>query len=434
MQLNGNTSIRHALALATCTLLGTPPHEARAETAPDSWRVDASVLYYSEEDRVTVVEPVLFMRSKIGEDSFRSVRLVYDAMTGASPNGATATNTPQTFTAPSGGSSYTTPAGKTPLKDFEDKRVAVSVEWEKPLDRLRRVNYGVNASVEEDYLSFGLGTNLMQDFNDRLTTMTYGIAANLDFVSPTGGAPKPLQLLSVAAATPSGGGEEDEDEGEEGEDRETKIGVDAIVGVTQVLTRRALTQLNYSVGLSSGYLTDPYKVLSVVDGSTGATVDYRFESRPDSRLRQSVYWKIVYHFDKDVVNFSYRYFWDDWGIRAHTTDLHYRLELGKGFYLQPHYRYSTQTAADFYHHSLVNTAPVPEYASADYRLGEMVTTTAGLKFGVPTGKSGELSLRVESMTQSGESHPADAIGIQRNFDLFPTVKIRIAQLTYTGRF
>jgi hypothetical protein len=50
------------------------------------------------------------------------------------------------------------------------------------------------------------------------------------------------------------------------------------------------------------------------------------------------------------------------------------------------------------------------------------------------GKSGEVSLRVESMKQTGDSHPADAIGVQRNFDLFPTINTTIAQITYTGRF
>jgi hypothetical protein len=116
------------------------------------------------------------------------------------------------------------------------------------------------------------------------------------------------------------------------------------------------------------------------------------------------------------------------------VDLHYRLELWKGSYLQPHLRYATQTAADFYRHSLVSTDPVPAYASADYRLGKMTTTTAGLKFGMPVGKHTELSLRLESMAQSGDSHPPDAIGVQRNVDLFPTVKASIAQITYTGRF
>jgi hypothetical protein len=425
MQLNDKPSIRQALALATCTLLGAAP-PTRADSPADGWRADGAVLYYSEKDRVTVIEPVVFLKKTRADDSVVNVRLVFDSMTGASPNGATATNAPQTFTSPSSTTSYTTPAGETPLYDFSDERVAIAVELEKPLNRMRRAVYGVNASVEGDYYSLGASATLLQDFNDKLTTLTAGIAGSYDVVTPEGGTPAAMQLVN--APVPPG---DDEDEGESGE---SKTIADAIVGVTQVLSRRALTQLNYSVGYASGYLTDPYKVISVVDGATGSTVDHRFEGRPDSRLRQSLYWRGVYHFDRDVVHLTYRYFWDDWGIRTHSVDLHYRWELWKGSYLQPHLRYSKQTAADFYQHSLVNTDPVPQYASADYRLGDLLTTTVGLKFGMPVGRNSELSLRVESMKQSGESHPADAIGIQRDYDLFPTVNTTIAQITYTGRF
>jgi hypothetical protein len=436
MQLNRSDSIRRSLAIATCTLLGTAAHGARAQVGADNWRTDSSVLYYSEQDRVTVVEPVVFVRKQLGEESFLNFRLIYDSMTGSSPNGATPTSTVQTFTGASGGSSYSTPAGKTPLRKFDDQRVAAALERERPMSRLTRVTYGFNASTETDYTSVGASLNVMRDFNDKLTTLTTGISANYDQVSPQGGAPPEMELLSVAAAAapPGGGGGEDEEEGEEGEGGETKTGVDGIIGVTQVLTRRALTQLNYTVGLSSGYLTDPYKVLSVVDATTGATLDYRYELRPDNRLRQSLYWKFVYNFDRDVLNLSYRYYWDDWDIRAQTVDLHYRWELWGRSYLQPHARWSKQTAADFYRHSLVNTEPVPRYASADYRLGEMETSTVGLKLGLPFGKGSELNLRAEAMTQSGDGYPDDAIGIQHEFDLFPTVHAAIYQITYTARF
>lgn len=433
MQLTHDNSVRRALALATCTLLGTAAHEARAASVHDDWRVDSSVLYYSEKDRVEVVEPALFLRKQTGDESFFNLRIIYDSMTGASANGATPTNTVQTFSGASGGGSYTADAGATPTRSFRDQRIAVSAEWEEPVDRLNRGVFGANASIETDYASFGLSKNWMRDSDDKLTTWTTGISGNLDFVMPDGGAPTGLELMSAAAA--GGGGGEDEDEGGGGGDNaETKISVDGIVGITQVVTRRFLTQLNYSLGYTSGYLTDPYKIVSVVDPSTGATLDYRYEKRPDTRLRQTVFWKGVYGFDHDVVNLSYRYYWDDWSIKAHTVDAHYRFELGGGFYLQPHVRWSKQTAADFYRHSLVNGQAVPEFASADYRLGEMTTKTAGLKFGIHFGKDSEFSVRFEKMTQSGESHPADAIGIQRNYDLFPTIETTIAQITYISRW
>jgi hypothetical protein len=255
VQLTPNTCIRHTLAIATCTLLGTATHPARAETGSDNWRVDGSVLFYTEQDRISVIEPVVFLRKRTGDESYLNVRLVYDSMTGASPNGATATNTPQTFTSPSGTTTYTTPAGQTPLHKFNDTRVAISADWEKPINRMRRGVYGISVSKETDYSSAGLSANLIQDFNDKLTTLTVGIAASYDNVSPEGGTPVPLQLMSAIVPPPPGS---DDDEGGEGN---PKTSVDGIIGITQVLSRRALTQLNYSIGQSSGYLTDPYKIV-----------------------------------------------------------------------------------------------------------------------------------------------------------------------------
>jgi hypothetical protein len=78
-------------------------------------------------------------------------------------------------------------------------------------------------------------------------------------------------------------------------------------------------------------------------------------------------------------------------------------------------------------------APLPEYASADLRLGEMDSTTVGLKFGMPV-QGGEFTVRLEHMMQEGESHPADAIGIQQNYDLYPTLDANIIQFGYSFKF
>ena len=62
-----------------------------------------------------------------------------------------------------------------------------------------------------------------------------------------------------------------------------------VVGVTQVMNRYWLAQLNYSVGTTNGYQTDPYRILSVVDPISGAPLQYLYEGRPGSRIRQSLY-------------------------------------------------------------------------------------------------------------------------------------------------
>jgi hypothetical protein len=40
-------------------------------------------------------------------------------------------------------------------------------------------------------------------------------------------------------------------------------------------------------------------------------------------------------------------------------------------------------------------------------------------------------LRVARMVQTGDSHPADAIGIQRQFDLYPTLEASIINIGYS---
>lgn len=437
MQLTRFRSISVALASATAGLFTMAPADAAKKER--TWEVDSTFYVYSEQDRVTVIEPVAQGKSEVADDEFVSVTVVADAMTGASPNGAIATAKPQTFTAASGSTGYSTPANTLPLHSFKDLRVAVAIDWDKPLSRLSRSLIGASVSQESDYTSLGASATLTRDTEDKLTTFSIGAALALDIIRPQGGAPEPLMPPG------SGTGRSDDDEGEnrggrdddddgEGTESESKTITDMVVGVTQVISPRMLTQLNYGLGFTQGYLNDPYKIISIVEPITGETFAYRTEKRPDSRLRQTLFAKAVYHFTEDVVHVSYRYYADDWGLRAHTTDLKYRLELGARHYLQPHLRYYHQGAADFFRHSLVGSVALPQYASADLRLAEMTSYTVGLKYGFPLAKRHELSARVEHMRQQGNSHPSSAIGVQKAQDLYPQLTVWMAQLGYSFEF
>ena len=214
---------------------------------------------------------------------------------------------------------------------------------------------------------------------------------------------------------------------------ESKTGTSVLFGITQVINRRTLMQLNYMHAESSGYLNDPYKILSVVDSGTGATLDYLYEKRPDSRSSDVLFWKMVYHLSEDVLHLSYRYFQDDWGIKSHTVDLAYRYELGEKSYLRPRVRYYTQSGADFYNHSFVNGS-VPTYASADSRLAEMDSVTLGIKYGRKVGSDSEFSVRLEQMVQSGKDHPSDAIGFQQQLDLYAELEATTIQFSYSTTF
>lgn len=444
-------NVRSALKLATCTLLSSTTVVTQADENKRDWLFDGAVLYYGEKDRVQVLEPVISLKKFKDFDDFIDYKLTVDVMTGSSPNGATPSNVPQTFTGSSGTSGYSAAANDTPMRDFNDARAALNINTQKPLSNVLRRSTGYALSVEQDYGSLGYNTSLSKDLNDKHTTLTGGAGLSLDLVSPDGGAPDPLTNINDPNNQTNGGDEEEDEEHEGGGEfnPEFKGTFDFMLGVTQVLNRYSLMQLNYSHGFIRGYLTDPYKLVSVVNSATGepatTSIDpsltsttpdgiYLTEKRPDSRDTNSVYWKTVVNIFGSVLRVSYRYFWDDWGIQSDTYDIKYRLGLWDGVYIQPHYRHYTQTSADFYRHSLRSNELIPEYVSADYRLAEFTANTVGLKIGIDFNNTTKFDIRFEKYKQTGNSHPADAVGIQNNYDLYPTLEASIFQISFSKYF
>jgi hypothetical protein len=222
---------------------------------------------------------------------------------------------------------------------------------------------------------------------------------------------------------------------------------DEAIGLTQVISRNTLVQVNYSFSDASGYVTDPYKVLSVVDPVTGETLartptpgvegpshEFRFESRPDARAKHSLYGQARHFFDGKILDVSYRHMTDDWEIDSHTLDARLRWPMrwgiGASRYLEPHLRYYTQTEADFYTVSLRDGEPLPAFASNDYRLGRFDAITAGLKYGWTTQGGSEMSVRLELYQQRGEL-PGDLLtGNQAGRVDYPDLDAVIAQFSY----
>jgi hypothetical protein len=219
--------------------------------------------------------------------------------------------------------------------------------------------------------------------------------------------------------------------------------VDVVLGVTQVVSKNLLVQMNYSFSDSSGYLNDPYKIVSLVDAVTGDVVprtptpgvdgpshEYVFEGRPDQRTKHSLFTQAKYFMGGKVLDASYRYMTDDWDIDSHTLDVRYRWPMGDSRYLEPHLRYYTQTDASFHQVGIVDGAALPAYATNDYRLGNFDAITVGLKYGWTTKNDNKMSVRVELYQQNGSIPAEKLFGNQVGQVQAPDLNAVILQFSY----
>jgi len=411
-----------ALSLASCSLLGLP--SAQAEIP---WDIETAIMYYSEDGRVSALEPIVSMKKEIGDDEFLNLKFTLDSLTGASATGAVPSTQIQTFSTPSGNSTYNVAPNETPLDpSFLDTRAQFTLGWDKPLDRNRRRNLGFNVSKEFDFTSISGNASWTWDTNLKNTSYTVGGNIELDRIDQVGGAPLPLSPQVLGSPILRDG------------DSKTKQVIDLFAGVTQIIDRSSLVQFNLSLSLADGYLTDPYKLVSIVDSTTGEPFDSGggriapiYENRPDSRQKTGLFTRYKKQFaNRDIFNISYRFMVDDWGIDSNTIDASYRWRLDNGYYIQPGVRLYDQSAADFYRYFLVDGEPIPNTVTADYRLGELTTQTFGIKFGYSDGRNNNWSVRLERYIQSGESHPDVAFGQLVNQDLYPDVEATIIQFSY----
>lgn len=428
MQLNGK-SVGTSLAAATAALLGQSAAMGAVAQELMPWELDSALLYYGESDgRVKDYSVNVLARKEVREERFVDITFAYDSLTGASPSGAVPTRVVHTYTSPSGGGTYSVAAGELPLdSSFLDTRVAISANYEWPVTRLTLLNLGASLSDEYDYTHAGVNMKLARDFNNRNTTLSFGLARANDTVNPVGGTPVPLSPTT------------DQDGGAVRLGNQSKNVDDLLLGVTQVVNRRTIVQFNYGISRSNGYLNDPYKILSIVDPVLGdpvpapedANVDYLdiYESRPDTREKQSLYGLLKRDVSGDVFDISYRYMTDDWQITSQTIDIHFRRNIGDGRFVQPHLRLYSQTSASFYRTDLFYGAPLPTYATADYRLSALDSVTVGIKFGTPT-RNGAMSGRIELYRQNGKPSPGSQVGNLEGLDLNPGFLAIIGELSY----
>ena len=395
---------------------------------PGSTSVDTAVLFYKEDGgRVQAIEPMVALTHNAENGAVYTARFTYDTLTGATPNGAAPWTGDQTFVSPaaqhgtetrtgaSGGTivkdvitgvqslQYVTPAGQLPLDSgFKDRRYALDLAATLPVTSTTRFTAGINGSTELDYKSYSGRASIAQDLNNKTTTLSLGVNFEHDVAEPAYGVPTPRTAMSGRVKNGKG----------------SKDVLSLIGGVTQVVTPGWVVQANYSYSKASGYQTDPYKIVSYVDATSGAPIDYFYESRPDKRTRHAFYLGNKIALGSLVTDVSGRYYTDDWGISSYTAEISEHVPVGKSAYVEPGVRYYHQTAADFFAYYLPSNQVIPGYFSADSRLDSFNALTYSLSGGIKLNRSMEVYGLAEYYRQSKAGTKGQLPGANSNLDLF----------------
>lgn len=142
------------------------------------------------------------------------------------------------------------------------------------------------------------------------------------------------------------------------------------VGVTQILTPRWLASLNFEAVSDEGFLGNPYRSARVF----GAAVP---ERNPRTRSSRAVKFRAVGDLGNGLaVRGDYRYFWDNWEIKAHTFELGAARRFGDRWLVDGYGRYTSQDKALFY---FDNAASETLYVSRNRQLSTYDTIGLGAK-------------------------------------------------------
>jgi hypothetical protein len=420
---------RMRLMAASCALLGAGAARSQeAHVAPadsgllEDWSVDSALAYYHEDGRIQAIEPVVDVAKVFADGQAVNLNVTFDALSGASPNGALTSRSAQTFASPSGKRQhqYTTAPGQLPVDpDYQDDRIAVGGNLTVPFTRVDQLNVGGKLSAEDDFFSATVNASIAHDFNEKNTTLEVGVDNEFDSIHPIGGAPVPGSDYELAEKQTGG---------------KTKDGVGVLLGVTQVMTRNWLSEFNISLDRFKGYLGDPYKFTSIIN-SAGGTTGYEYENRPDQRTRKSAYWENRVGWSSQISTaLSLRYMSDDWGVRSDTAQLHLRWTFSnRNRYIEPTIRWYRQTAADFYIPFILSTErPTTGDESSDSRLGAFHALTYGVKYaqklpGLGSRSESEINIRAEYYQQTFNERLPVPAGLQ-GLDLYPALKAVLVQI------
>jgi hypothetical protein len=145
-------------------------------------------------------------------------------------------------------------------------------------------------------------------------------------------------------------------------------------GLSQILSPTTIAHLDYGLTLQRGQLSNGWNIVPLTTG------DVALEILPKTRVRHALVGRLAQFLPWDgAAHAFYRFYVDDWGIRAHTVELELYQRLARVAYARLSYRFHRQTGASFFH---TQVDPTFKLATADSDLAALDAQTVGFKLTV----------------------------------------------------
>ncbi|MET3114315.1 hypothetical protein AAKU52_002049 [Pedobacter sp. CG_S7] len=240
-----------------------------------------------------------------------------------------------------------------------DTRVYPSINWSQSNETTGN-SFGFTGSYssEYDYQSMGAAFNLTRLSNNKNTQFDFKLQAFLDSWTV---------ILPIELRTGNGKSNE-----ESGGGTSPRNSFSTSFSLSQVINQRLQAAVIVEPAYQHGLLATKYQRNYFTDGSM------RAETLPNSRYKLPIALRLNYFpDDRFIVRAFYRYYMDNWGIRAHTAELEVPVKLSSFISVSPFYRYNKQTGTKYFapygQHN-----PEAAYFTSDYDLSTLNSDFYGI--------------------------------------------------------
>jgi len=255
-------------------------------------------------------------------------------------------------------------------------------------------NYSLGAigsySHEFDYTSFGIGINGSKTSKDKNREFALKLQAYFD----TWTVIYPIELRT------GGGTGRNRTQGTSPRDSYS-----ASFSYSQVINKRFQIAVLLDLIDQTGLLATKYQRVYFTDQSE------KVENLPNNRFKTPIGIRANYFLgDRIILRGYYRYYTDDWGIKAHTASLEVPVKINPYFSVAPLYRYYTQTAGDHFAPYGMHD-PTETYYTSDYDLSAFSSQFVGLNVRISPEK-GVFGIQHFSMLELRYGHYMRSDGLK----------------------